>query len=303
MAFTMRPPTEADLPRLVELSREESLASGRDHTLTEDAIREEWSAPHQDVVRFNRVVEAGGVVVGNANIWLETPMAWLGGYVTPSHRRAGIGAALYAWAMDTIPTIEGLTHIHLGHQGDDTDGARFVEALEGVRHERSFLRMRNEAPHLVEKPSFGDGIELYGPADPVAEMIRLRNLTFQDHWNYVPWTEEDLARSIESGENDPSLWYFASIGGEPAGMCRNQLRPDHTGVQRGYLGPIGTVRSARGRGVARALLRHSIAELVARDAATVTLWVDSRNPFEATKLYETNGFTVRGEWRVFRKDL
>lgn len=301
MTFRLRPPTEADLELLLELAREHALATGRDHTLTAQGIRDEWDAPHQDRERFNRVAEVDGTVVGTANVWNDRTMVYLGGYVTPSHRRQGIGSALYAWALETIDTMPGIGYIQCGHQVPDPDGERFVSTREGFTYQRSFMRMRHDEPHTVEKPSFGGGLELVVPDDPVAEMVRLRNASFEDHWGNVPWVAEDLARSIETGENDPSLWFFAAVDGEPAGVCRNQLFTDDQGLQRAYLGPIGTLRAFRGRGVARQLLRHSVAELVARNAASVTLWVDSENPFEATKLYASNGFTTRGEWRVFRR--
>jgi len=271
--------------------------------MTAEAVREGWSEPRQDRERFHRVAEVDGTIVGSTGLWIDPTSVHLGGYVTPTHRRRGIGSALWGWAETTIAELEGIDHIELGCFREDPDGDRFLASLPGVEYQRSFLRMRHDAPDEVPKASFGDGLELYEPADRVLEMLRLRNETFQDHWNFVPWLEEDLRRSIETGENDPELWWFAAVDGEPAGMVRNQVRTDDAGIVRGYLGPIGTRRMFRGRGVARELLRHAVADLVARNVASVTLWVDSRNPFEATKLYRSHGFIERGEWRVFRKDL
>jgi mycothiol synthase len=303
MEFSLRAPTEADLDRLVELFAEDAKLGNRDNSMSADDIVEEWNAPGQDRDRFNRVVEADGTLVGMSNVWVEPPMVHLSGFVSPPWRHAGIGGALAKWALGVVETLTDIDHIHVGHDASNEEASRFISGLQGFKYERSFMRMRNDLPGEVSRPEFGDALSLYRPDDPIAEMVRLRNLAFQDHWGYLPWTEQDLTHQVQIGKQTTDDWFFIQYEGEPAGFCRNTLREDRDGILRGYLGPIGTLRGFRGKGVARQLLRHSVTQMADKGANSVTLWVDSQNPFEATRLYSSNGFAVIGEWRVSEKRL
>ncbi|MGH7338503.1 MAG: GNAT family N-acetyltransferase, partial [Myxococcota bacterium] len=67
---------------------------------------------------------------------------------------------------------------------------------------------------------------------------------------------------------------------------------DTTGtVARAHLGPIGTMRSHRGIGLGRALLRHTVAALAARGATPIEL-LDALVA-DHVRLYRRNGAVVR----------
>ncbi len=69
------------------------------------------------------------------------------------------------------------------------------------------------------------------------------------------------------------------------------------------LGPIGTIRSWRGRGVSTALLDHALLSCRQRLIATVGLTVDGESPTGAHRLYLTHGFTVTESLMAYRLDL
>jgi ribosomal protein S18 acetylase RimI-like enzyme len=79
-------------------------------------------------------------------------------------------------------------------------------------------------------------------------------------------------------------------GDEIAAIVRNELRE-----QTGYVGIIGVRRAWRGRGLGKALLRHSFRALWDRGLRRITLHVDAESPTGATQLYESVGMVVESE--------
>lgn len=99
-------------------------------------------------------------------------------------------------------------------------------------------------------------------------------------------------------QTDPTLTAVALEGTEIAGALIAR-----TVEGSGWVDVVAVRRSWRGRGLAKALLLRSFAELSRRGATTVALSVDAANETGATRLYERVGMHVRREWRVFEKSL
>jgi mycothiol synthase len=71
----------------------------------------------------------------------------------------------------------------------------------------------------------------------------------------------------------------------------------------GWIGDLGVVARARGRGVGRALLERGFELLAARGLRLVQLNVDSQNETGATRLYESVDMTVRRSFDCYEKRL
>lgn len=71
-----------------------------------------------------------------------------------------------------------------------------------------------------------------------------------------------------------------------------------------YVNILGTVRHARGQGLARAALLRTI-DTAGRSGAydEIALGVDSENPSEATRLYEQVGFAHKMQTHALQVDL
>ena len=69
---------------------------------------------------------------------------------------------------------------------------------------------------------------------------------------------------------------------------------------RGWVEQLAVARSARGLGLGRALLLHSLAELRSRGATSLALGVQAENE-SAIGLYRDVGFEVDREWRVYSR--
>lgn len=302
---TYRPATEEDLEELASLLQREAIEQGREPTLTAERLRAEWDSPLFDVSRHTCIAMIDGAIVATSSMWPEKQMAYLGGYVHPDHRGRGIATRIFDTMLDAAIT-EGCTYALTGYQDHHAPAKAFVESRDGFTYERSFLRMRHPAPATIQAPTPIPNVELFQVEhtdDFVRLLIEVRDGSFVDHWEFQPFEEVEVRHWLATGELDQSLTFFARVDGTSAAVCVNESRHDIHGVHHGYLGPIGTLRPFRGRGVARALLRHSVRALADRGATDVFLGVDSINPFEAYGLYERNGFVRVGEWRMKRKEL
>jgi ribosomal protein S18 acetylase RimI-like enzyme len=67
---------------------------------------------------------------------------------------------------------------------------------------------------------------------------------------------------------------------------------------RGWVEQLAVARSARGLGLGRALLLHSLAELCSQGATSLATGVQAENE-NAIGLYRDVGFEVDREWRVY----
>lgn len=73
--------------------------------------------------------------------------------------------------------------------------------------------------------------------------------------------------------------------------------------RRGYTEGIGVARAWRGRGVARALIAHSLRAQKAAGMSESALAADSQSASGATRLYERCGFQVVQWSAIYRKPL
>ena len=90
-------------------------------------------------------------------------------------------------------------------------------------------------------------------------------------------------------------WSRAATGAPWAGSPAAYLSDG-----RGWVEQLAVARCARGLGLGRALLLHSLAELHERGAISLALGVQGENE-NAIGLYRDVGFEVEREWRVYSR--
>jgi mycothiol synthase len=147
-------------------------------------------------------------------------------------------------------------------------------------------------------PALDDGILIRGLTDGESDlraMHRVVNSAFADHYNHEPYSYDKWLEGTVGGRmSDLSLWWLATVDGEPAaGLCAVEF------PTAGHVDTLGTLRSYRGKGLARALLLTAFAEFERRGLPRVTLGVDATNPTGALALYESVGMTVEHEGRRY----
>ncbi|MCE0485594.1 GNAT family N-acetyltransferase [Ornithinimicrobium sediminis] len=134
--------------------------------------------------------------------------------------------------------------------------------------------------------------------------------SFADHFNsYRETFEEFVGRLREDPGHRWDHWWLATVDGEPAGAVvattvtgrlDSQGRPQPDGS---YIDYIGVHQRARGRGVAKSLLRAVIADAAARGRNRVGLEVDADSPTGAHGLYTSMGWRTAYVTESWHKDV
>lgn len=222
---------------------------------------------------------------------------WANGGVHPDHRGRGLGRRL----MDLMEVrARALAEKrHPGHQAyvrasGGLEGASVRPLLEhrGYRIVRYFNMMVRELPGVPVDVPGPERVVLREPVlDDEAAVLAAHNAAFVDHWGSVPidasvWHDRWTGRSsrlepgtLAVGEDGTVLSYV---------LCSEWVPREL------YVGLVGTVPGARGRGLARACLARTI-DAAARSGRydLVDLDVDSASLTGATRLYEAVGFRVK----------
>ncbi|TPW17676.1 MAG: putative acetyltransferase [bacterium] len=298
-SLMFRAPTEDDIPRLVELRRIEEVEDGLDPVAVAADTLMTWSKPTFDRQRHALVVESDGDIVAFANLYLRETDAVVFGYVAGTHRGRGIGGQVIDWAIETARNEPDLRELYLSVPAR-ADALSLVESRPGFAFARSFFTMLNRSPGSLPEPEWPSGIRLVA-LDREALLdaaLEAHAGSFIDHWNYHPIPRETMAAWLSHPDEDPTLWFMAFDGDRVAGfsLCHPEKGP---GGVRGWIGNLGTVRSHRGIGLGRALLRHSCRAFADRGIGIVGLNVDSASPTGALGFYERSGFVTVLEDRRF----
>ncbi|MGB3859051.1 MAG: GNAT family N-acetyltransferase [Ornithinimicrobium sp.] len=134
--------------------------------------------------------------------------------------------------------------------------------------------------------------------------------SFADHFNsYRETFEEFLARLREDPGHRWDHWWIATVDGEAAGALVATITTGHLDAHGdpepdgSYVDYIGVSQTARGRGVAKALLHAVIADAAARGRDRVGLEVDDDSPTGAEGLYTSMGWSTKYVTQSWHKDL
>jgi ribosomal protein S18 acetylase RimI-like enzyme len=176
--------------------------------------------------------------------------------------------------------------------------ARRISWLEanGFTHRRSFFDLqRGVAPPPAPAvwPS-GVAVAAYRPGEDDAAVHAL--IYVHAAWDEVPG---HTRRSLEAWRSKLTPEYggwVARRDARPVGWVVGRVFDDG----RGWVEQLAVARSARGLGLGRALLLHSLAELCARSATSLATGVQAENE-KAIGLYRDVGFEVDREWRVYSR--
>lgn len=207
-----------------------------------------------------------------------------------------------ARAIGRESEYRGVTVDHSTYRDDDALQRLLTERAFGAA--TSFYRMRVDHTGPVQDPAMPAGVLLRSAAE--GESVRrtahaVREAAFTEHFGEVAQTYDDWVVSLES--KAMFSWghvRLAEADGEPAGMIRvsDQFIEDEC---CGYVAQIGVAPWARGRGIAKTLLREAFAADAARGLIGTLLHVDSGNTTPALGLYESVGMRpvlVIDAWRA-----
>ncbi len=234
-----------------------------------------------------------------------------------AHVARACSDVLIEWAVaqaKAVGTARGLEvqQIDTGAFAADDRQHRWLRA-GGFEHVRTWWQMSRpvspEEAELVPDPTQWDGRDVTfrlvrRQGDGMPEESDLRELheviegAFVDHFNHWEETfEEFLHRLREDPGHRWDHWWLAELtdGPEPVpvGGLIGTVSGSSTGPEGSYVSYIGVLESARGRGVAKGLLRTIIADAAARGRNRVGLEVDADSSTGAQSLYEGMGWRTK----------
>ena len=271
------------------------------------------SDPYCDMI----FAEIAGEVIGYARgWWQEEPstgrMYEFTGFLAPAWRRKGIGQTMLTWMEGRLREVAAAHPLNQPKffqvwTSQFQEGKTILLERAGYQPVRYFHEMTR--PSLDEIPVFPlpEGVEVR-PASPEHYHAVWKTLdeTSQDHWGYAKFAEEQFQGWQSSRFFQPHLWQIAwdIHTGQIAGHVLTFI--DHAqnekfNRKRGYTESIGVRRPWRRRGLARALIMHSLQAQKAAGMTESALTVDSENLSGATRLYERCGFQVVKCNTIYRK--
>jgi ribosomal protein S18 acetylase RimI-like enzyme len=235
--------------------------------------------------------------------------------VRPQYRGQGLGSTLCRWAEErarrSMPQAPPGERVVLLQERLSNDApARDLLTAQGYQVVRHNFRMVVELDEPPPQPAVPAGITIrpFVREQEGRALVRALREAFRDNWGYVerPF-EEEYQRWMHvldrDPNNDPAPFWFVGVEGEEiAGIClcnpRESGNPESAWIQ-----VVGVRPPWRRRGLALALLRHSLGALYRQGRRKAGLEVDTQNATGATRLYEKAGMHVERQYDFFEKEL
>ncbi|HEX6353048.1 bifunctional aminotransferase class I/II-fold pyridoxal phosphate-dependent enzyme/GNAT family N-acetyltransferase [Actinophytocola sp.] len=196
----------------------------------------------------------------------------------------------------------------LADKGTYRDDTMMREAMTaaGFRSSTVFHRMRADHDGAMPEPTAPPGVTLRtGPGDD--EFLRtahtVLNDSFADHYGWFAKSFADWRQTLEQDSTfDWSMLTLAELDGTPAGVLivTDQFVADE---KCGYVADLGVLSAARGRGIAKFLLRTAFRNDRAAGRSGTLLHVDTNNTTPALGLYESVGMRPVLVIDVWRREV
>lgn len=303
--------TAADVPAWTELTNLLARVDRTEEFYEPDDLAEELTETGVDAARDTWAVWSGEQMVGYGQVRVDLNLdregqvrCWVTGGVRPEHRGRGIGRRLMDRMEDRVRAVAA--ERHPGHDAyirasGGLEGASVRRLLEHRGYEvvRYFNLMERDLPGEPLEFSVPDGVALRPPTDAdEAAVLAAHNAAFVDHWGSVAidpavWHDRWTGRSARSD--------LGTVAVDGSGSVLAYVLCSEWVPRELYVGLVGTVPSARGRGLARACLARSVrAASESGRYDSVDLDVDSASPTGATRLYEAVGFRLKHTTAAYR---
>lgn len=332
-ASTPDPADPEDVARLTELLRAHEDAGRGWAGASEDDVLVEVSE-HGLRMRENLVIRDGS---GRIRAWASVHDRSIGRmlYVHIIERGISAGAAdrcsevMFHWAEGQareVGAARGLDvqQIDTGAFADDERQHKLLEDA-GFNRVRTWWQMSrpvtaDEASLVVDPEKWerkgvvfrqvrreGGGMP---DVDDLRAVHQILESAFTDHFNS---SEETFAEFVHRLREDPGhrwhQWWLAEIidgesgEPEPAGALVGTISESSTGPDGSYVSYLGVLESARGRGVAKGLLKTIIADAAERGRDRVGLEVDADSSTGADQLYVGMGWKTKYVTESWHKDV
>lgn len=315
---------ESDYPKMVAVINASKVADQIERSDTVETLRNAYSHlhncdPYQDML----FAEVEGQVVGYIRCWWDVESAnnWLGWHVSflhPDWRNAGIDTAFLHFSENRLRKIadglRGSEHLPDDRRCYFTTTAHKTEVSRATLLEREeyqavrweYMMVRSDLENIPEAP-LPAGLDVRPVRPEHLRAIYDANVeAFQDHWGYIPPSDQDFDEWVNHPEFDASHYQVAWDGDQVAGMVLAFISPQENEEyqrRRGWTEGICVRRPYRRQGLARALLVRSLHDLKASGMEEAALTVDTQNLNSAFRLYESVGFRPYNSFAFYRKEF
>ncbi|OXM55828.1 GNAT family N-acetyltransferase [Amycolatopsis thailandensis] len=320
MSLTWRPLTMEDMPRLAEtFAAAERVEPIEEHYSAED-LAEEIGSPNVDLPTATTSAWDGGKLVAYGLLRRRDAanpahMVRVETLVHPGYRDDAIAARLTAWFEKTGKEIHAKSHpdapLEL-HAAANTKQRWLTDLLvdAGYEHARWFVDMRADLGSLPPVKPLPEEFPLVAYEDKYEELtLRSRNETFADHWGSTEQSPEawrHLVVGAKDFQPDLSFLLLSPAGDKVVAMVLTaHFASDEaaTGVKELYASHVATDAGLRGRGIAGALLGHTLVKAKAAGFQRASLNVDQDNTHRALGVYERVGFSEHQRWAGYVKPI
>jgi len=309
---------EDDYPHMADIINTMKVDDQTEWTLTaEDIARDYQHLVRCDTDKDMLFVEVDGEVVGYSRCMWDEELN--GDYLytyfvnlKPAWRGMGIGKAMSHHQQERLREIasEHPADVPKFFQAWGSDTQTWWDDLlteDGFEVIRYGLTMTRPCSEPLDPLTLPDGLEIRPVKEEHYRQIwEADQEAFQDHWGYVPATEENYKEWLGHPYFQPHLWKVAWDGDEVVGMVGNFIAEDENEEyerKRGYTEDIFVRRPWRRQGVARALLTQSVAMFQEMGMEETCLGVDTQNPNGAKSLYESVGYREIKRHMTYRKAM
>lgn len=309
---------ETDYSHMVKIIDAAEKADHEDRATTLSDIKHDYehltnSDPDKDML----LAEIGGETIAYSRVeWYqeEEPNDRIYSHfvtIVPKWRNQGIETVMIQWCEARLKVVAE-KHPHDSQRFFQTYSSAFKPAFnmiletQGYEAARYFIEMSRSLDDIpaAELP---DGIKVL-PVDgrDARKVWEAANEAFRDHWGFSQPKDEDYVSYKGSKYFQPELWQVAWDGDEVVSSVMNYIDHDYNkkfNRNRGWTENISTRREWRRRGIAKALIVHSMHMHKAKGMTKVALGVDTNNPNGALELYQSLGYVKDKTWITYRKPM
>ncbi|MEV6911528.1 GNAT family N-acetyltransferase [Amycolatopsis sp. NPDC051071] len=320
MSLTWRPLTLDDMPRLAETFAAAELVDPiHEHHSAED-LAEVMSSPNVDLPTATTSAWDGETLVAYGLLRRRDAanpahMVRVETLVHPEYRDDAIAAHLTAWFEETGKEIHAKSFpdapLEL-HAATNTRQRWLTDVLvgSGYAHARWIVDMRADLGAIPPVKPLPEEFPLVAYDEKYEELtLRSRNETFADHWGSTEQSPEAWRHLVVGGKDfqpDLSFLLLSPSRDRVVAMVLSVFFASDaaaTGVKDLYVSHVATDAGLRGRGIAGALLGHTLVEAKAKGFQRASLNVDQDNSHRALGVYERVGFSEYQRWAGYVKPV
>ncbi len=300
---------ESDLQSIVDLIDACERVDKLEAFVSIEQLRLSITNPAIDRDRDLRLWEdAQGKLIGFGELSIDEPIEnnladgtlWF--FVHPIARNSDLDSQIIAWAENRMGEVgrerQGQPKLFTWSRNNRTERIATIEHhgfVEGRQYWFLSQSLKQTIPtaHLPE----GFSIRAVDGEREAQAWVDLHNQAFCDAWLYHPLTVESYKHRLQAPDYLPELDLVAvDADGKFAAICYCAIDPAHNdfvGRKEGWVALLFTSPDFQRRGLARAILLHSLNRLKALNIEIAKIGVDAKNAYGARQLYESVGFEHR----------